>query len=447
MNWLTGLITATRDELRSLLAPAAPAQTAPHRLDTAVTLLFLAAAWLLYGALAYRLAQGRYLDYWNLGFDFDPTRLVETLAEPVPDKYGFKHPLILLWRPFAQPFLALGLTAKQSAGLLVALMGAGSVAMVFRLFRAIGIEIATAAALTLLFATTGAQVFNSVIVDTYAPASFSLAFVWTVAAARLADPARFRRMHYLAGLIAFGTTITNVAQAGIAELVVIWRASNLGNAIRRGLAFGIVLLLLAVPLILAVWWRELLEAAADPIRALKTVYWLRTHGERTGIGPVLFTFFGLTAVSPDYTWMMLPEGINMRDFREYRFISTGALAMPLWLAFLATGTIAGLANRNYRWLAFGALLSMVFNVALHMDFQYRGSLYLYAAHGNLAVFILAAGLAPWAAASRLRLAYLACVLLLTVLVGIDNLTIAADFVADFDVVNVPCPAPCAGGPQ
>jgi hypothetical protein len=452
MNWLRSICTETIGELRSLVGMDASAARQPEaagtktdrRLDLLVTLLFLAVSLLIYGTLAYRLAQGRFLDYWNLGFDFDPARMVQTLAQADPDRYGFKHPLIILWRPFAWPFLALGLTAKESTALLVALFGSGTVAMTFRMFRAIEIARPEATALTLLFMVTGSQIFNSLIVDTYAPANLTIAFVWMLAAYRLADPTRFRRLRYLAGLMAFGTTITNVIQALIAEMVVTWRRASFGAAFVRTIAFGIVIGLLAIIPVLAIYPADLWQAAHDPIHALKETYWyLRSRGERTGIGKVLLTFFGFAAVSPNYSWLTLPNGNILRDFREYAFRSTGAVAMPLWLAFLATGTVAGLAHRRYRWLAFGAVGTMIFNIVLHMDFQFRGSLYLYTAHGNLCVFILAAGLAPWVAGFRRgRGIYIAAVLALAILVGIDNLVTAADFVTDFDVVNVPCAAPC-----
>src|SRR5580658_2742276 len=69
----------------------------------------------LYVVLALRLARGQYLDYYNLAFDFDPARYVSTFALSPPDPGNFKHPLILLLRPLAVPFLAMGFNAKQAS--------------------------------------------------------------------------------------------------------------------------------------------------------------------------------------------------------------------------------------------------------------------------------------------------------------------------------------------
>ncbi len=427
--------------------------TVPHpgtgTADLWLAATFVTVALLLYGPLAVRLAQGAFLDYWNLGFDFDPARMVQTLAMADPDPYGFKHPLVLLWRPLAWPFLAIGLTAKEAAAMVMALLGAGTVGMTYLLFRTSAIGRAEATALTVLFMVTGSQIFTSLIVDTYGPASFTIAFVWLVAACRLADPARFRRLRYLAALMALGNTITNVVQPAIAEVIVRWREGGLWAALRRSIAFGFILALLAGLVMVIVWHDDLWIAAQDPILALKHIYWLRTKGERTGIGQVLLTFFGFSFVSPDYSWITLPEGTNMRDFRDYAFHSTGAVAMPFWLAFWAVGTIAAFVHRQYRWLAAGVAGVLVFNVLLHIDYQFRGSLYIYCAHAHLPAFILGAGLAPWVAGTRLpRGIYVAVVLLLAVLVGIDNLSTAWGFVTDFDTVNIPnCPPPCTGVPQ
>ena len=89
--------------------------------------------------------------------------------------------------------------------------------------------------------------------------------------------------------------------------------------------------------------------------------------------------------------------------------------------------------------------ALAFNVIFHLDYQYRGSLYIYAAHTHLLVFALAAGLAPWLgpARPRLRLGYIGAVLALAVLVGATNLIMAADFSTRFDIPDTPCPAPCA----
>ncbi len=400
----------------------------------------------LYGVLAFRLAQGAYLDYYNLAFDFDPIRTVDALAVTPPDFLNVKHPLLVLLRPLAWPLLLAGLTAKEAAALLMAGFGSASVALCFVFLRKAPIDRPIAAALTLLFIVTGSQIFTSIITETYGIASFSIILTWVIAQARLRDATRFRRLRYVAGVLTFGTTITNVVQTFLAELLVAWRSEGLRLAVRRCILFGLILLVLIVILAVAVWHNVLREELKDPLLALKHVFWLQTKGPRTGPGEVLLTFFTFSFVSPNFSWLMLPEGVNMRDFREYAFPLAGQIAAPLWLAFCATGTAAALLHPRYRIVAGGLAAALVFNLLFHLDFQFRGSLYLYAAHMHFLIFGLAAGLAPWLSAKRWPgRAYIGVVLVLAVLVGADNIPIASAFVADFDQVHLSCPAPCADG--
>ena len=83
------------------------------------------------------------------------------------------------------------------------------------------------------------------------------------------------------------------------------------------------------------------------------------------------------------------------------------------------------------------------NIVFHLDFQFRGSLYLYAAHTHFLVFALGAGLAPaLAPASLAARAYLASVVVLILLVGSVTLERTRVFITGFDAVRVDCRAPC-----
>jgi hypothetical protein len=423
--------------------PAAPPSTRLSAQDNALMAVFAILCLSLYGTLAFRLAQGVYLDYYNFAFDFDPVRTVDALATSPPDFLGIKHPLIVLLRPLAWPLLFAGLTAKESAALTLAAFGSATATLCFVFLRKSAIDRPIAAALTLLFIVSGAQVFTAIIAETYGIAGFSIILTWVIAQVRLADPDRFRRLRYVAAILTFGTTITNVMQTAIAELLVAWRHVGLLKAITSCLRFGLILLILVAVLSAAIWYRDLRDALQDPILAIKHLYWLRTRGERTGAFEILLTFFTFSFVSPHYSWLMLPEGINMRDFRAYSFPLAGQLAAPLWLVFAAIGTVAAFCHRRYRLIAAGLAVALVVNLLFHLDFQFRGSLYIYAAHMHFLIFALACGLAPFLRISqRSGRVYTAAVLLLALLVGADNLPIAAAFVTDFDRVQTGCAPPC-----
>ncbi len=411
--------------------------------DRWILALVMLASLALYGPLAWRLAQGAYLDYYNLAFDFDPIRTVSALTASPPDFLNVKHPLFVLLRPLAWPLLLLGATGKEAAALVLAGFGAASVGLVFVFLRQAMVDRPIAAALSGLFIVTGAQIFTAIIAETYGVAGFTVALTWVIAQARLRDPARFRTLRYVVAVATFGTTITNAMQTAIAEFLIETRLAGLPRAIWRCVLFGLILTVPIIILSFAVWYHSLLEELRDPVLALKHVFWQQTKGPVTGPGQVLLTFFTFSFVSPDYSWLMLPEGINMRDFRDYAFSPIGAIAAPFWVVFCAVGTVAGLMHRRYRVIAAGVAIALVCNLVFHLRFQFRGSLYLYTAHMHFLVFVLACGLAPWLTwARRSGKAYVTMVLLLALLVGADNLPIVRDFARSFDKVEFSCQAPC-----
>lgn len=431
---VSAAISTRRDE-----AGAAGIQTA----DLLLAAVLGAAALALYVALGLRLARGDYLDYYNLAFDFDPARFVSTFALSPPDPGNFKHPLILLLRPLAWPFLAAGLDPKQASAMVMSAFGGGTVALCYLFLRVIRSGRPEAAALTGLFAVTGTQLFTSIIVESYGPAGFGLTALWLVTAARLADGRPRLWWRYAIGVFCFGVTLTNVMQVFVAELLVSLRSVGLIQAIRRAIVFGLVLACIIAVLAVFVWFDALRTALADPVLALKQIYWLQTKGARTGWFQVPRTFLAYSFVSPEYDFLHLPEGIDMRDFRGWRFSGIGTAAVWCWLVFLAVGVVGAVTHPRTRWLAGGMATALLLNLVFHLDFQFRGSLYIYAAHMHFLVFGLACGLAPWVRQMRTaRWVYVAVVLGLAGLVGADNLPIVQTFTQTFDKVDIGCPAPC-----
>lgn len=420
-----------------------------QRLDTLLAAALFLAAFALYAPFGLRLAKGRYLDYYNLAFDLDPYRTLQTLALSPSDPQGFKHPLILLLRPPAWLLVQMGVDAKSAAVLEMAAFGSGTVMLTFLFLRLAAVARPEALALTALFALTCTQILTSLITESYGFSGFAIALVWAVAALRLRDPNRLRGLRMLAAVMTLGVTVTNVVQPMIAELVVAGRQHRrLGQVICQVILFGAAVGAIAALLAVAIWFRQLWAAAHHPVLALMEIWWQQTKGPRTGILAVLKTFFGFSFVAPHYSWLMLPEGTNMRDFRQWSFTLPGSIAAPAWLVFWVVGAVAGLRHRGYRWIALGLLAATAFNVLFHTHYQFRGSLFIYAAHLHFTIFALGAGLAPWLAgrSRRLRGAYIGVVLVLATLTGANNLPVAAHFVRGFDRVDTPCPAPCAGGP-
>ena len=129
----------------------------------------------------------------------------------------------------------------------------------------------------------------------------------------------------------------------------------------------------------------------------------------------------------------------MLDFRSFLYTSTEQLACLAWLVFALLGTLMGLRHASYRTLAAALLVVVALNLALHLDYQFRGSLYIYAAHLHFPVFALGMGAAPWVSVQRLpvRAAYVAVLLALAAMAMLVNTQRASAFVVTFDTLAYP----------
>lgn len=421
-----------------------PVRTQHFIIDLVASVVLFTFAIGLYGTFALRLAQGIYSDYLNLAFDFDPYLMLSLLTEDPPEKLGFKHPLLFLLRPLGLGLTSAGLPAKAAAGMVMSAFGAGAVVLVWWFLRVSGSRRIESFFLALLFTVSSTSLFTAMIPESYGVSLFAIVLVWLVTQLRLKIVLRSdTHWRYVGSLIMAGATITNVVQAFIIEFILSFNRSGMRTAVRRIIRFGFMFGILFLLLVAVVWHTELWKAAQNPLDAARKVWWLQTKGAKTGLLKVLETFLGFSFVAPNYTFVLLPETTNMRDFRDWSFTSGGFGAMALWLLFLLVGTVCSFLNREYRTLAAGLVVALIFNILLHLTFQFRGSVFLYAAHAHFLVFALGSGTAVLVAnRPRLRILYVSVLILTTALVAINNIPVAAEFSAGFDKPNTACKAPC-----
>ncbi len=372
-------------------------------LDARVAVAIFGLALLGYGVLALRIAAGDYLDYWNLVFDFDSRRYAEAIARPRADWAsdtsvgGPKHPLLHFWAIIAQPLTWIGFSWKQAASLTASIAGAGAAGFAYLYVRAIKVPRTDALLLTTFFAVSSSQLFNAFVIDSYAFAQFGLAFAWALAAARLQSPDRYGIPAHLSPIYSFGMTVTNIAQAFLAEAAV--RAANmpLRAAFNQLFRFAIVVgLIILVVLILKspedMWW-----IANHPVDALKVIFWAQTKGETYGFPTVLLTFFGYGFVAPRFTTVALPGGAPMLDFRDFNMTPPGLVALALWAFLSVMGIIGALRSKGpIRWLYAALSVAIVFNLMLHGKYQFRGAIFLYSGHINFAIFAFSGAAAHFA---------------------------------------------------
>ena len=288
--------------------------------DARVAALVFGLSLTAYGVLALRIAAGDFLDYWNLAFDTDPRRFAEAIARSrvdwAPDTMigGLKHSLVHYWAIIARPLVWLGFSWKQAASLTASIAGAGAVSFAFLFLRAVEVPRTDAILLATFYAVSSAQLFNAFVIDSYVLAQFGLALAWLLAAARLESPCRYRLLGYASPIYSFGVTVTNIAQAFVAEAVV--RAANMParaafyQLVRFAFIVGlIILVLLILNFPNGMWW-----IVSHPTDALRKVYWAQTEGETEGLLTVVVTFLGYGFVAPEFTTVALPGGAPMLDF-------------------------------------------------------------------------------------------------------------------------------------
>lgn len=417
----------------------------PYSRDLILAVILAAGCATVYAGFALRLARGAFSDYINLAFDFDPQIYVDLFAGTGAERGNVKHPLIVLLRPFGWLLRELGLAPAAAAGLLMALCGGATVGVVFLILRSMAVATTLALALAALFAVSASQVITAMVPEAYGPAALGLALGWLLAVRTLlTSPERGMGWGRVAATVtAFGITITNVVQPLLAEALIRLRDPDKPRAIMRLAIFGATVAAIAVALTGLAWADRVPGLLADPLAVVREAYWQRTVGERTGFGETIMRLLGFAVVAPRFATVALPEGIAMLDFRLPEFDGLALTATLVWHGFWAAGAAAMLTQPRLRILAAGLAGALLFNVVLHLDFQFRGSLFLYAAHVHLGLFVLGCGMAPLLRPGSLAAqAYLAAVLVLVGLVGATSFDRAAALAVGFDTVNVGCTAPC-----
>ena len=407
------------------------------RLVVAIGLCFAA----LYGALAWRLSLGHFFEHYNLVFDYDSPAYVD-LFSPKPgdvshmDNIGraIKHPLSPWLSLFTLPFRLFGVDRCNAAGFASACVGGATVALFFAFARTAGTLRLEAFLVTLIFGLGAAHLFPSMLVESYAYAALSLGAVWYLTAQRIFRHRRLRVAAAVSGVMAFGVTVTNIAQAAIAELFAQWSQRPFRRTFRNTLLAGLAVAALSAIAVAATWPHAISYTLAHPGQAAREILWQQTKGPTTGPGPVIVTFFGLSLAAPQFTTIPLPEGILMRDFRHLDMPALAIAGILLWNLLLLIGAFVAVRTERTRMMALALLSAIFFNVVLNMRVQFRGSLFIYTPHLWFAIAALVAvGAAAWQPSSeRHRWYFRAALVAILVAVAPSNLVRAFETAKLFD---------------
>jgi hypothetical protein len=416
-----------------------------HRIDLLLALLLSVASAATYAWLALPLARSVCFDYINLLFDFDPAYFVRYLTAPLADQgLNYKHPLWMIFRPLASPFLLNGWTAKESATLAMTLTAGLSVGLAYVYARLAGLGRPESGAAALWFAASSTSLFTALIPESYAWANLSLVLLWCL---HLAAPGQGRAAwlaRLVSAVLVAGVTISNLAQALMAELALRWRQAGWRRAFWQTALFGACAMVLLVLVLLLLQPQSFLDALQRPVQTAKEIYWQRTKGDTVGLLQLLKTYAVYSFFAPVFDLVALSPQVSMLDFRSFTFAPAVLACVLIWGMFWLFNVACGLRQRP--WLAGALLATVAFNLLFHLDYQFRGSIYLYAAHLHFPLFALGLGAGPWVRHrhARWRVLYTAVLLALAAAAAWNNGLRVQQMNARMQTLELPAEAPEIG---
>ncbi|HXI99636.1 MAG TPA: DUF6080 domain-containing protein [Micropepsaceae bacterium] len=373
----------------------------------------------------------------NLAFDFDIDRFVQLwCTSPFPvdqneDYYAVRHPLAVAVRIVCLPITRVGVEAHIAACGIAAICAALSAVLTFRIALALGVQRWPAYVLTALWAVSTTSLLLGVLPETYDLAFVALGYQFLLAIRWIQGhrPAASARM--IVTVANFGITITNVALSGLAELVCRMTTQPFRKAFMGAVGFGAIAGAIALILSVASFEVWPVKGVDNPIGVIKQVYWSAAAAETTtarqSVGDVAWTLGATAFVAPALA--RYPSGVPTNpylwDLRGQNYSAVGWAAVLGWLGLLLLGAAAAAREREFWPIWIVALLWAVGNVGLHSYWQFRDSVFLYAAHSHIAFFLFVLAGAKWAQGLRPNggLAYAGFVAALTVLVAMNNLPV------------------------
>ena len=372
----------------------------------------------------------------NLAFDFDIDRFVQLwCTNPFPvdqneDYYAVRHPLAVMVRVVCTPMVRVGLDAHIAACSIAAVCAALSSILTFRIALALDARRSMAYILTALWTVSTTSLLLGVLPETYDLAFIALAYQLLLAIHWVAGrPPSFTTRGSVA-VANFGITVTNVVLSGLVELICRLARQPVRKAFLGTAAFsasvGVIVLVLSASSFLL--WP--VKGIDSPLGAIKQVYWSAASAENTSarqsVGDVAWTFGATSFVAPALA--RYPSGVPSNpylwDLRGQNYSPVGWVAVLGWLGLLFSGAAAATRDRELWPIWAIAILWAMGNIGLHSFWQFRDSVFLYAAHSHIAFFLLALAGARWAQRRRSWMfAYSALVATLTLLVALNNVPV------------------------
>ena len=346
----------------------------------------------------YPLAKSVLLKSFNWAFDFDSARFVggwctadANVALDLVSSFVARHALSLATRPLCLG-LALVVGDAQGALMILAAFCAGIVAAVaYFLAAQFCAAIVDRALLAVGFAVSTQPLMLGVIPETYGFALAGIGLHMVLVANKRDSAPAASRASIATFVLNAGFTVTNAVLNVVSSMVLAWNRMSLRNWLvveaKTWLFAGIFLAVIVVPLAALFMPEVLSNAAAVP----KRVWWVINinRGEPASLVRVITALVPYGFVAPDFTMVDLKtDGHPMLDFREFRYSTSGGIALCLWFIAVLGGAFFGLRDKFLRRILVIITCWTLLNIALHWFWQTHGSVYLYGAHTSFPLFTL-----------------------------------------------------------
>ncbi len=352
-----------------------------------------------FSSVNFQLLNIGFYDQINIAFDFDQAWFFDMLAYP-PEAWKhraaqetapllIKHPFIYLYRFPCELLQLLGLTPETSVVLLSLIFHTGTLVFSYFIFLEILESTRKATFLTVFMMLSSTYIVNGIVLDTYVLAGFWITCCFSLYLKALKEDAlNTGWLKIFVYVMAIGTTTYLLLLVLVLEISLIWskKAKHDYKKLAHYLAKGVMKsLTLFFVFFCLCYFQTIIAILSDPIAVIKRALWaVARPGEKEGFISIFNTFVIQSFIAPFHSVVEIEKNIFMADFRNGGFHWLGyALILPLLMLYI-------LSFKNKSPLLFVSISWLMITMIFHIEYQDRGSLFLYTGHTLLACSIIVA---------------------------------------------------------
>ncbi len=374
--------------------------TALYRVkEHSLSLLFIISiSVVFFTAINFQLLSAGFYSHINIAFDFDQAWFFDIVAYPsdqwqhkvaqdVPP-LSIKHPFLYLYRLPCEALQFIGFAPEVSVLFLSLMFHTGTLVVSYFIFLNILSSSHRATLLTVFMMLSSTYIVNGIVLDTYVLAGFWIACCFALYIKALTtkslDVSWLKIMVYA---MTVGTTTYLLLLVILLEISLVWSNKKYLNKEKLSYLTSGVIRFLSLFLVIFCfcYYQSILEMLSNPIDVLKRALWaVARPGEKEGIVSIMGTFLVHTFIAPFHSIIEIEKDIYMADFRNGGFHPFAYIViLPLIASYL-------LAFKNRGNLLFVSVSWLIITMLFHVEYQDRGSLFLYTGHTMLASSILLA---------------------------------------------------------